>query len=98
MSTGRHAGFASVVSVGADFVNGMLAAAATLAPSPTFALPSVVVVGGQTIGLEVVLSPDVGDREIERPGQFPADPIQGIEPRAAAAVLAPHLLDHYIGI
>ena len=51
MSTGRHAGFASVVSVGADFVNGMLAAAATLAPSPTFTLPSVVVVGGQTIGL-----------------------------------------------
>jgi hypothetical protein len=54
--------------------------------------------GGQTISLKVVFSPDVGDREIERSGQFPADPIQGIEPRAAAVVLAPHLLDHYFGI
>jgi hypothetical protein len=26
---------------------------------------------GQTIGLNVVLTPDVGDREIERSGQFP---------------------------
>ena len=53
---------------------------------------------GETIGLSVALSRDVGDREIERPGQLPADPIQGIEPRAAAAVLTTHLLDHYFGI
>jgi hypothetical protein len=60
MSTGRHAGFASVISEGADFVNGMLAAAAMLAPSPNFTLPSVVTVGGQTIGLNgslTVLAP-----------------------------------------
>ena len=42
---------------------------------------------GQTISLSVVLTTNVGDREIERPGQFPADPVQGIKPRAAAAVL-----------
>ncbi len=53
---------------------------------------------GQTIGLSVVLSTNVEDREIERTRQFPADPIQGIEPRAAAAVLTAHLLDHYFGI
>ena len=53
---------------------------------------------GQTISFGVVLAANVGDREIERPGQFSADPIQGIEPRAAAAVLAAHLLDHHLGI
>ncbi|MGD1215629.1 MAG: hypothetical protein ABR861_11655 [Terriglobales bacterium] len=54
--------------------------------------------GGQTIGLNFVLTPDVRDREIERPGQFPADPIQGIKPRAVATVLAAHLLDHYFRV
>ena len=34
-----------------------------------------------TIRLSVTLSRDVGDREIERPRQLPAGPIQGIEPR-----------------
>jgi hypothetical protein len=29
---------------------------------------------GQTIGLGIVLATNVGDGEIERPGQFPADP------------------------
>src|ERR1035441_4901683 len=53
---------------------------------------------GQIIGLSVVLTTNVGYREIERPRQFPADPIQGIEPRAAAVVLALHLPDHYFGI
>ena len=53
---------------------------------------------GQPIGLSVAVATNVGDREIERPGQFPADPIQGIKPRTAAAVLTTHLLDHYFGI
>ena len=53
---------------------------------------------GQTISLCVVLATNVGDREIERPGQLPTDPIQGIESRTAATVLAAHLLDHYFGI
>jgi len=53
---------------------------------------------GQAIGLSVVLTTNVGDREIQRSGQFPADPIQGIEPRTAAVVLTAHLLDHYFGI
>src|SRR5258708_2479089 len=53
---------------------------------------------GETIGLEGVLSRHMRDREIERPGQLPADPIQGVESRAAAAVLASHLLDHHFGI
>jgi hypothetical protein len=53
---------------------------------------------GQTVSLSVVLTTNVGDREIERPGQFPADPVQGIKPRTAAAVLTTHLLDHYFGI
>jgi hypothetical protein len=56
MSTGRHAGYATVISVGEDFVNGMLTAAATLAPAPSFSLPSVVVIGGHTIGLEGTLT------------------------------------------
>src|SRR5450755_2533875 len=34
---------------------------------------------GQTISLCVVLATNVGDREIERPGQLPTDPIQGID-------------------
>jgi hypothetical protein len=51
MSTGRHAGFASVLTVGEDFVNGMLAAATTLVPSPSFSLPDVVNVGSDTIGI-----------------------------------------------
>src|SRR6266404_2266680 len=50
---------------------------------------------GQAIGFSVVLTANVGYREIERSGQFPADPVQGIKPRAAAVVLATHLLDHY---
>ena len=52
---------------------------------------------GQTnrVRVNVVLLTNVGDREIERPGQFPTDSIQGIEPRAAASVFATHLLDHY---
>src|SRR5208282_862772 len=53
---------------------------------------------GQTIGHRVVLTTNMGYGEIERPGQFPADPMQGIEPRAAAPVFAPHLPDHYFGI
>jgi hypothetical protein len=53
---------------------------------------------GQTIGLRVVLSPNMGDREIERPSQLAADPIQRIKPRAPAAILTTHLLDHYFGI
>ena len=52
----------------------------------------------ETIRLGVALSRDVGDREIERTRQLPAGPIQGIEPRTAAAVLTALLLDHYFGI
>lgn len=54
--TGRCAGYASVVTVGADFVNGMLAAATTLAPTPSFSLPSVVTIGSDVIGLDGSLS------------------------------------------
>ncbi len=39
---------------------------------------------GQTIGLGVVLARNVRDGEIERPGQFPAGPIQRIKPRTPA--------------
>jgi hypothetical protein len=45
MSTPRHAGFASVLSVGADLVDGMLAAAAALAPMPSFSLPAAMTIG-----------------------------------------------------
>ena len=54
--SGRCAGYASVVTVSADFVNGMLAAAATLAPTPSFTLPSVVTVGPDVIGMNGSLS------------------------------------------
>ena len=36
--------------------------------------------------------------EAERSGQLAADPVQGVEPRAAAVVLALHLPDHYFRI
>jgi hypothetical protein len=52
----------------------------------------------QTIGFSVMIARNVGDREIERPGEFPANPIQGIEPRATATVLATHLPHHHFGI
>src|SRR5437660_12265950 len=52
---------------------------------------------GQTISLSVVLATNVRDREIEGPGQLPTGPIQRIESRTAATVLAAHLLDHYFG-
>jgi len=49
---------------------------------------------GQTVSLGVVLPANVGDREVERARQLPADPMQRIKPRTAATVLAAHLLDH----
>jgi hypothetical protein len=56
MSANRYAGFAAVTTVGADFVNGMLAGAAALVPPANFALPSVVTIGGDSIGLVGSLS------------------------------------------
>src|SRR5579862_6861717 len=51
MSTPRHAGFATVLTAGADLVDGMLAAAAALVPMPQFSLPDLVPVGPDTIGV-----------------------------------------------
>ena len=63
MSTNaRHADFATVVTVSADFVNGLLSAAASLATFPSFTLPNLVTVGGDSIGLAgslTVLPPTV---------------------------------------
>src|SRR5260370_38203165 len=59
-------------------------------------VPSFTVAGsrtGQAISLSVVLPTNVGDREIERPGQLRTDPIQGIDPRTAAVVRTARLLD-----
>jgi hypothetical protein len=56
MSAGRYAGFASVMSVGADFVNGSLAAAASSVKLPSFSLPKLVTVGTDEIGLSGSLS------------------------------------------
>ena len=50
---------------------------------------------GEMICLSVVLAAHVRDREDKRAGQFPADPVQGIEARAPAAILARHLADDH---
>jgi len=50
------------------------------------------------IGFGIVLVADVGYREFQGTGQLLANPVKGIEPRAAAGVLAVHLPDHYLGI
>ncbi len=53
---------------------------------------------GQTVGLGIVLAADVGDGKFERADQLLADPMQGIEARTAAGVLACHLSDYHFGI
>jgi hypothetical protein len=50
-TTARHANFASVISVTADFVDGMLAATASLTPLPAFNLPNLIQVGADSVGL-----------------------------------------------
>ena len=52
----------------------------------------------QVIGLGVALAGDVSDGELERARQLAADPVQGIEARAAAGVLALHLADDHLGV
>jgi hypothetical protein len=52
----------------------------------------------QVISLSVALARDVRDRKLERPGQLAADPVQGIEARAAAGVLPLHLANHDLGV
>jgi hypothetical protein len=62
MSAPRYAGFASVISVDADFVDGMLAAAAASVTMPGFSLPDLVTVGTKEIGLSgslALLAPTV---------------------------------------
>src|SRR5271157_5244727 len=49
---------------------------------------------GQFVGLAIVLAADVRDGKINRARQLAAGPIQGVKTRAAAGVLARHLLDH----
>lgn len=51
VSSGRYAGFASVISVGEGFVNGALAAAASSVKLPSFSLPDLVTIGSDEIGL-----------------------------------------------
>src|ERR1700687_6174279 len=53
---------------------------------------------GQAVGLHVALARHVGDGKLQRAGQLAADPVQGIEARAAAIVLAAHLPDDYLGV
>jgi len=53
---------------------------------------------GQAVGFAVELAGDVRDGEPERAGQLATDPVQGIEARAAAIVLARHLPDYNLGI
>ena len=40
----------------------------------------------------------MGDGKLEGTGQLAADPVQGVEARAAAGVLALHLANHHLGI
>jgi hypothetical protein len=52
----------------------------------------------QAIRLGIVLAADVRDGELERTRQLLAHPVEGIEARAPAGVLALHLPDHDFGI
>jgi len=52
----------------------------------------------EPIRFGVVFAAYVGDGEIEGVGELTADPVQGIETRAAAGVFAFHLADYYFGI
>jgi hypothetical protein len=53
---------------------------------------------GQVVGFSVVGSGDVGYREIEGARQFATGPVERVEARAAADVLATHLADDDFGI
>ena len=53
---------------------------------------------GQVVGFAVVFAGNAHDGKIETARQFPADPVQGIEPGAAADVFAAHLPDDNVGI
>jgi hypothetical protein len=50
------------------------------------------------IGLGVAFTGDVGDGKLERASQLAANPVQGIEARAAAGVFTLHLADYHLGI
>ena len=51
---------------------------------------------GQLIGFPVKFTANVRDGENERTGQFHANPVQRVQPRAAAVVFARHLPnDHF---
>ena len=52
----------------------------------------------EAVGLPVFFPGNVDDAEFHRAGQLAADPVQRIEPRGAALVLAGHLLDHEFGV
>src|ERR1700704_1708798 len=40
----------------------------------------------------------MGDGKLEGTGQLAANPVQGIETRAATGVFASHLADHHLGV
>jgi hypothetical protein len=50
------------------------------------------------VGLGVALAGDVGDGKLERARQLAADPVQGVQARAATGVLALHLADDHLGV
>ena len=56
------------------------------------------VMAGATIGFGVALAGNVSDGEFEGTSQLAADPVQGIEARAAAGILAAHLADNYLRV
>ena len=53
---------------------------------------------GQAVGLSVILARHVVDGEAQGTGQFPANPVQRIQTRAAALVFASHLSNHYFRV
>lgn len=55
-TTPRHAGFASVATIQAGLINELLAAASSLAPSPSFALPSPIQVGSDSVSISGTLA------------------------------------------
>jgi hypothetical protein len=52
----------------------------------------------QAIRFDVLVASYVGDGELEGASKFATGPMQGIEARTAADVLATHLADHNLGI
>jgi len=52
----------------------------------------------QPVRLRILFPPHMRNRKCQRPRQFPAGPVQRVQPRAAARVLPRHLPHHHFRV